>query len=191
MGLATIDLALHEGATVHATASERHHPYLTALGVQCLPIEPAKWLPKLRGRMDVVFDSVCIDDYHSSRLALNSTGTLICNGFSAVYTRGKIPFLNGLVDMRDFKASLVRFHADYLLDNTVFYDRRERFLAKPMEFAQHFRFLCHLHSKGIITPIVSGLTPLKGVPVVQRNIELGDVPYGVCVCMPWDTELDG
>mmetsp|Transcript_14309 Transcript_14309/g.31370 ORF Transcript_14309/g.31370 Transcript_14309/m.31370 type:complete len:628 (+) Transcript_14309:241-2124(+) len=187
MGLATIDLALHENAIVHATASERHHPYLTSLGVRCLPIDPAKWRSKLKGRMDVVFDSVCIDDYASSHMALNSTGTLICTGFSAVYTRGKIPFLNGYLDMRDFRARLVRFHADWVLDNTVFFDRRERYLAAPNEFAQHFRFLCHLHKQGIITPTVSGCTPLKMVPVVQRNIERGDVPYGVCVCMPWDT----
>jgi len=187
MGLATIDLALHENAIVHATASERHHPYLTSLGVRCLPIDPAKWRSKLKGRMDVVFDSVCIDDYASSREALNSRGTLICTGFSAVYTRGKIPFLNGYLDMRDFRARLVRFHADWVLDNTVFFDRREKYLTAPMEFAQHFRFLCHLHKQGIITPTVSGCTPLKMVPVVQRNIERGDVPYGVCVCMPWDT----
>ena len=187
MGLATIDLALHEGATVHATASERHHPYLTALGVRCLPIDPAKWRKKLKGRMDVVFDSVCIDDYTASHEALNSKGTLICTGFSSIYTRGKIPMCNGWVDMRDFHARLVRFRADWLLDHTVFFDRRQRYLAAPNEFAQHFRFLCHLHSKGIITPTVGGLTPLKMVPMVQRNIELGDVPYGVSICTPWDT----
>lgn len=190
VGLATIELALYEGACVHATASERHHPYLAALGVQCHPIEPAKWLPKLRGRMDVVFDSVCIDEYASSHEALNSTGTLVCTGFSAVYTRGKIAALNGWVDMRDFRAFLVRFRADYVLDNVVFYDRKERYLAAPNEFAQHFRFLCHLHGRGIITPVVSGRAPLRMVPSVQRNIELGDVPYGVSVCVPWDAGVD-
>ncbi len=52
-------------------------------------------------------------------------------------------------------------------------------------FKQHFRYLCHLASKGTVTPAMSTSVPLKSVASVQRAIELGDTAYGVCVCKPW------
>ena len=76
-GHATIELALLEGANVYATADERHHAHLARVGARCFPIDPNKWLPTLRGKMDVVLDSVCLDGYESSSLALNSAGTLV------------------------------------------------------------------------------------------------------------------
>jgi len=191
-GLATLELALYEGANVHATSSGRHHEFLRGMGVTPHPIEPEKWLPDLRGKMDVVFDSVCVDDYQSSNAALNSGGTLICTGMSAVYTRGKISVLGGWYDARDLKASACRFRAMHMMENTVFYDKVERYREAPNEFAQQFRFLCHLHAKGIVKPTVSSTAALKMVPCVQRSIEVGDVPYGVSVCTPWATnESDG
>ena len=59
-------------------ADERHHDFLRGLGARCFLIDPDEWLPALRGKMDVVLDSVCLDGYESSRLALNPAGTLVC-----------------------------------------------------------------------------------------------------------------
>lgn len=133
-GLAAIELALLEGAKVYTTADERHHEYLTKLGAKCFPIDPNKWLPTLGGKMDAVLDSVCLDAYESSCLALNSAGTLICTGMSAVYTQGQISAY-GLRDVRDFKASYCRMRAKYMLKNTVYYDRTERYENYPNEYA--------------------------------------------------------
>lgn len=133
-GLATIELALLEGANVFTTADERHHEYLTNMGAKCFPIDPAKWLPTLQGKMDVVLDSVCLDAYESSRLALNPAGTLVCTGMSAVYTQGQIRAF-GMKDVRDWKAMYCKMRMNYVLNNTVHYDRMERYLSAPNEYA--------------------------------------------------------
>jgi NADPH:quinone reductase-like Zn-dependent oxidoreductase len=133
-GLAMIELALLEAANVYTTADERHHEFLTSLGVQCFPIDPKQWLPKLEGKMDVVLDSVCLDMYESSRTALNATGTLVCTGMSAVYTMGHISAF-GLRDVRDFKAGFCKMKAKYFMYNGVYYDKMERFSTATIEFA--------------------------------------------------------
>ena len=229
-GLATIELALLEGACVFTTADERHHDHLTKLGAKCFAIDPAKWLPTLTGKMDVVLDSVCLDGYTSSSLALNSAGILVCTGMSAIYTQGAIPALM-LKDVRDFRAVYFKTRVKFLWDNAVYYDRVERFASAPNEYAvsdslrivglslshrllishpflflsliacsfhirfsfpssqkQHFRYLCHLASKGAITPLVSNRAPLNLVASLQREIELGNTTYGICVCAPWTTK---
>ena len=188
-GLATIELALLEGANVFATADERHHEYLSNLGAKCFPIDPEKWLPTLQGKMDVVLDSVCLDGYESSSLALNPAGTLVCTGMSAVYTQGQIPAF-GMRDVRDFKAMYCRFRAKYVLTNSVYFDRMERYEFAPNEYAQHFRYLCHLASKDTIKPLVSARAPLNLVAAMQKAIEHGDTTYGVCTCAPWATKTE-
>jgi NADPH:quinone reductase-like Zn-dependent oxidoreductase len=212
-GLATIELALLEGACVFTTADERHHDHLTKLGAKCFAIDPAKWLPTLTGKMDVVLDSVCLDGYTSSSLALNSAGILVCTGMSAVYTQGAMPTLI-LKDARDVRAMYFKTRVKFLWDNAVYYDRMERFASAPNEYAvsdslrivnlshrllnirssfpssqkQHFRYLCHLASKGTINPLVSTRAPLNLVASLQREIELGNTTYGICVCAPWTTQ---
>ena len=132
-GLATIELAGLEGANVFTTADERHHEFLTELGAKCFPIDPKKWLPTLKGKMDVVIDSVCLDGFESSALALNDGGILVCTGMSALYTQGNIPAF-GLRDIRDMKAVYVKLRAKYLM-RSVYYDKMERFNSAPNEYA--------------------------------------------------------
>ena len=134
IGLATIELALLEGAKVFATADERHHQHLTKLGVTCFPIDPILWLPTLKGKMDVVLDSVCLDGFQSSSLALNSTGILVCTGMSSVYTQGEAPgFL--MKDMRDITAMYIKTRVKFMWENARYYDRVERYLSAPNEYA--------------------------------------------------------
>ena len=132
-GLATIELAGLEGANVYTTADERHHDYLTELGAKCFPIDPKKWLPTLKGKMDVVIDSVCLDGFESSALALNREGLLVCTGMSALYTQGNIPAF-GLRDIRDMKAFYVKMRAKYVM-NSIYYDKMEKFRTAPNEYA--------------------------------------------------------
>ena len=132
-GLATIELAGLEGANIFATADERHHEYLAGLGAKCFPIDPKKWLPTLKGKMDVVIDSVCLDGFESSALALNDEGLLVCTGMSALYTQGNIPAF-GLRDIRDMKAFYVKLRAKYLM-KSICYDKMERFDNAPNEYA--------------------------------------------------------
>jgi NADPH:quinone reductase-like Zn-dependent oxidoreductase len=213
-GLATIELAGLEGANVFTTADERHHEFLSERGAKCFPIDPKTWLPTLKGKMDVVVDSVCLDGFESSSLALNNEGMLVCTGMSALYTQGNIPAF-GLRDIRDMKAFYVRMRAKYTM-NSIFYDKVEQYNNAPNQYAvssyscrkslclffvsqyptlprtkqQHFRYLCHLASKDTIKPIVSARASLNMVAFMHRAIEHGDTPHGVCVCTPWITRSD-
>lgn len=188
-GLAAIELAMLEGANVFTTADGRHHEYLTSLGARCFPIDPSKWLPTLQGKIDVVLDSVCLDGYDSSSLALNPTGTLVCTGMSAIYTQGQMRSF-GIKDARDYKAMYCKMRARYVIKNSLYYDRTERYGLAQKEYAQHFRYLCHLASKNTITPLVSCRATLNSVASAQKAIELGDAAYGVCLCLPWGTQTD-
>lgn len=132
-GLAMIELAMLEGANVYTTADERHHDFLTQLGAKCFPIDPKKWLPIIQGKMDAVLDSVCLDGYESSSLALNREGTLVCTGMSAVYTQGQISVL-GLGDVRNMKAWYVTMKSRCLM-NSVHYDKVDRYETAPNEYA--------------------------------------------------------
>jgi len=188
-GLATIELLTLEGANIYTTADERHHEFLANFGAKCFPIDPLKWIPQLKGKMDVVLDSVCLDSFYSSLAALNPEGTLICTGLSAVYTQGQIraPIIK---DARDVKAAYVKLKAKFFMNNTIYYDRMVRYNEAPNEYAQHFRYLCHLVGKGTIKPAVAARASLNMVPFLHKAIEHGDTPYGVCVCAPWVTKVE-
>ena len=163
-GLAAIELALLEGAKVFATADERHHQHLTKLGVTCYPINPTEWLPALKGKMDVVLDSVCLDGFKSSSLALNSSGIIVCTGMSFVYTQGEV---SGLLmkDVRDMTAMYIKTKVKFLWGNAKYYDRVERFASAPNEYAVSYSlqnvdlFLihCSFHNTLVFSPLKSNI----------------------------------
>lgn len=189
--LATIDLALLEGANVYATADKRHHDHLMSLGVkQCFPVNPLRWLPQLEGKMDVVLDSVCLDGYESSAKALGPNGKLVCTGMSATFTQGRIEGPLGIGDLRGLTASYQRARVEYRMSNACYYDKVESFREKKAIYAQYFKYLCHIQTKGQFKPAVAARASLTMVSSIQKAIERGDTPYGVCVATPWLTRED-
>jgi len=189
--LATIDLALLEGANVYATADKRHHDHLLSLGVkQCFPVNPLKWLPRLEGKMDVVLDSVCLDGYESSAKALGPRGKLICTGMSATFTQGRIEGPLGIGDLRLLTASYQKARVKYRMHNACYYDKVESFKDQKAIYAQYFKYLCHIQAKGHFKPVVAARASLTMVSSLQKAIERGDTPYGVCVATPWLTRED-
>lgn len=189
--LATIDLALLEGANVYATADKRHHDHLLSLGVkQCFPVNPLKWLPRLEGKMDVVLDSVCLDGYESSGKALGPRGKLICTGMSATFTQGRIEGPLGIGDLRLLTASYQKARVKYRMRNACYYDKVESFKDQKAIYAQYFKYLCHIQAKGHFKPVVAARASLTMVSSLQKAIERGDTPYGVCVATPWLTRED-
>ena len=92
---ALIELARWAGAdNIYTTASEKFHSRLQfGLKAVCLPSDPAKWLPMVQGKMDVVIDSICKDGYVSPRKALNENGKLVCIGLTNIlYSNEKSVF---------------------------------------------------------------------------------------------------
>jgi len=189
--LASIDLALMEGANLYAIADKRHHGYLRSLGVKkCFTMNPQKWLPELEGTMDVVLDSVCLDGYESSAKALGPSGKLICTGMSATFTQGRIEGPFGIGDIRSLKSSYHKARATYMMRNTFYYDKMESFREQKSIWVQYFKYLCHIHTKGLLNPVVAVRVSLTMVSSLQKAIEHGDTPYGVCVATPWRTRED-
>jgi NADPH:quinone reductase-like Zn-dependent oxidoreductase len=189
--LASIDLALMEGANLYAIADECHHDHLLSLGVKkCFPVNPLKWLPELEGTMDVVLDSVCLDGYESSVKALGPRGKLVCTGMSATFTQGRIEGPLGIGDLRFLTASYHKARAKYIMRNTLYYDKMESFKEQKSIYVQHFKYLCHIHTKGQFNPVVAARASLTMVSSLQKAIEHGDTPYGVCVATPWLTRED-
>jgi NADPH:quinone reductase-like Zn-dependent oxidoreductase len=190
--LATIDLCLLEGANVYAIADARHHQHLQSIGVtKCFPVNPKEWIPKLQGKMDVVFDSVCVDGYESSAKALAPGGKLVCSGMSATFTQGPI---NGLLFGYDFRLltalyqkAIVKYN---IMRNAFYYDKVESFRDRKAVYDQHFRYLCHVSLRGELKPVVAARASLSMVGSLQQAIERGTAPYGVCVATPWLTRED-
>ena len=189
--LATIDLAILEGANVYATADKRHHDHLLSLGVkQCFSVNPLKWLPHLEGKMDVVLDSVCLDGYESSAKALGPNGKLVCTGMSATFTQGRIDGPYGIGDMRSLTASYQKARVKYRIHNAYYYDKVESFRDKKGIYTQYFKYLCHIQMNGLFQPTIAARASLSMVSSLQKAIERGETPYGVCVATPWLTRED-
>jgi NADPH:quinone reductase-like Zn-dependent oxidoreductase len=140
VGQAAIQLARTEGANVCVTTTDsRQEAYMETLGVKCLPFSPNKWLPKIKGTMDIVIDNTCFDSYDSSWKALNKGGILICTGMTSLYSltdygMGNECGCGAFGDMRDLEAKWARMKAKYMMSQTKFYDLWEQFEREPKIF---------------------------------------------------------
>jgi NADPH:quinone reductase-like Zn-dependent oxidoreductase len=130
VGQALVQLCLRANAgEVYATAPEFRHRYVkSVLGVNPLPLDPNDWLPIIKGKMDIVFDATCQDDFSSSYSALQRNGTLICLGMSALLSRETPGFFGAPIS-----AYWARLKGN-LLPNTKFYDLWESFTANKSAF---------------------------------------------------------
>lgn len=131
VGQALVQLCLRANAgEIYAIAPQFRHRYVKGvLGVNPLPPDPKDWLPVIKGRMDIVFDGTCQDDFSSSYSALRSSGTLVCLGMSALLSR-ESPGLFGA----PVSAYWARLKGNYLLPNTKFYDMWDSFASEKNAF---------------------------------------------------------
>ena len=189
---ALAQVALLEEANVYASADESHHAFLRAKGVKCLPIDPSTWLCNLYGKMDVVVDSVCLDGrYTSSMMALKETGTLVCSGMSAPYTKQALEKGSWKAALRDKYAGAVKFATQHFSSRAVWLDTIENQQDRVIEYNRHFQYLCLQSMAGAIKPVVATRGSLKKVAATQRLIEGGKCKFGVNICTPWSSKHDG
>ena len=140
VGQAAIQLSKHEGANVYVTITDsQQEKYVESLGVKCLPFSPSKWLPKVKGMMDIVMDNTCFDSYESSWKALNKRGVLVCTGMSSLYNLRDYSLGNecgcGVFgDTRDIEAKWMKMKAKYVMSQTKFYDLYEQLEKDPKIF---------------------------------------------------------
>ena len=176
VGQAMVELALREGANVFATADKSHRDYLEKMGATWFPNNPKKFY-KLRKRMDVVVDTLCMDGYNSSYQALNGQGKLVCTSNPPIRKRGFI--------FQRISRAWTEFNARYVWPDVAFYDVNEAFQDDPRMFEHEFRYLlCKLRNKEI-NPKISGKVALNQVPKAQKLLEK-DLPNGTIIVLPWE-----
>lgn len=85
VGQALVQMCNKARAEVFATCPEKRHAYMmNTLGARPLPENVKDWLPKVQGKMDVVFDGLCEDGLDAACRALAPKGELVCFGHAAM-----------------------------------------------------------------------------------------------------------
>lgn len=174
---AMIQLSLLAGAsTVYATADQRHWDHLRSVGAMPLDSDPDRWLPKVRGEMDLVVDAYCFDSYDSSRAALNSSGILVCVGMKSI-TEHEQDWLTPV------EIALTKTKMN-LMSQTKTYELFEHWEYQFDLCKRDLAYLFQLLLFGIIKPNIVERIRLSEVPRAQEKIETYKVP-GLIVCEPW------
>lgn len=192
VGQAVVALAKLEGANVYVTTTEsRQDEYMKSLGVKCLPLAPSKWLHKLRGKMDIVIDNTCSDNYESSWKALAPNGALVCTGMTSLYSFKD--YASGAADggcgcdafgdIRDYQAKWAAIKAKYMMSQTTFHDLWDSFHKDPKKYQQELKYLCFLVESGTLKPKIAERVSIEEVPDAQRYLETGKA-NGTIVCLP-------
>jgi len=179
IGQAIIELGFRAGVgKIFVTAEESFHGTLHEQGVCPLPLDAAKWLPLVKGKMDVVIDGICQDGYASPRAALNRTGHLIIIGMTLVMGSSERGWFGTPLD-----ASVQAF-ATKFMTRTTSYDPYQWSQNYPMEWKHDLDYLMQLLERGKISPTVTKRISLDGVAQAQKEIEAGKF-NGLYVCKPW------
>jgi NADPH:quinone reductase-like Zn-dependent oxidoreductase len=175
VGLAMVEMATRGGAIVYATSERCYRRNVTQLGATWLPNDPRAF-SKLRGKMDVVIDTLCLDGYKSSHEALSLHGKLICTSNPPKHDDGSI--------FERMDRSWSKLCANCIWSNVRFYDVHKSFQDDRQMFEQDFRdLLCKLRN-GNIRPKIAGQICLNQVPESQRLMEKG-LPNGTVIVLPW------
>jgi len=178
VGLALIALCRLAGAIPYATASERHHDALRALGAVPLPREG--WLPRVEGQMDIVVDGVCADGYRSSYAAVARGGILVPIGFSAPVSRGDGALAVGWTFLRG--AVLLNLWPDG--KRSRFYGITQLRAKQPGWFREDLAELFSLLEREAIRPAVAERLRLDDVARAHARLERGGLS-GKLILEPW------
>ena len=182
VGEALIELALHDGANVFAASDVKYESHLRSLGVTWYPISNREeWVPALEGKMDVVIDTKCIEDYESSYRALSPSGILVCTTNTYIGTTHGSEYIRKALELRSWWISMT---AKYVSNRVVFYDLFESYEEDPKLFKHELHYLIHLLESGVIKPKVSGRVSLNCVAHTMKLVENGSA-IGAVICLPW------
>jgi len=173
-GQACIQLAIAAGADeIYATGkSDQSQITIESLGAEALGRNPSEWLPTVKGRMDIVIDSVCSDHYRSSHRALNKRGKLVCVGTTSALS-GKS--LSAKFDIQK---------ATKLMSQTTVFDIFSYFESRRDIYKKDILRLFHLCRNHEISPRVAYCIPLNEVANAHDDIEAGGID-GSIVCLPF------
>ena len=85
VGQALVQMLNKARAQIYATCPKRRHGYMmNVLGAMPLSENISEWLPRVKGKMDVVFDGRCEDGLSAACTALTPKGKVVCFGYGAM-----------------------------------------------------------------------------------------------------------
>jgi len=180
VGRAIIELAMRAGASkIFATADRQYHSMLNQMGVCPLSLDSEKWLPLVRGKMDIVIDGICQDGYSSPKEALHPRGHLIVIGMTMLMNDATMGMCGTPFDL-----AYQRFSANWLMSRTTQYCPYESSQLRPAEWKHDLGYLFALLERGKIKPVVAKRISLDLVPETHQAMEDGLID-GMVVCKPW------
>jgi NADPH:quinone reductase-like Zn-dependent oxidoreductase len=182
IGQAIIQMAHRARASlIFATAPLGCHKYVKKnLKSTPIPMESEEWLPLIRGKMDVVFDSACADGtYDTSRAALSDRGTLVCVGLYGYLERQQRGMFGA-----PLSAHWARIKSEHFMSNTVVSNLWKSFKHDPEKYKKDLLFLFELLKRNEIKPTIAKRVALCQVGNAQTYLEKGK-NLGSIVCMPW------
>lgn len=130
-GQATIQLARRARAgKIFTTAKSKHHSVLRNKNVEPLDLDPEKWLPHLKGSMDIVIDGFGADEFESSSKALkaDSNAYLVCVGIDCSIQEN--PGFFGFSTAAAWNVMKVK----YFMGQTFWYNAFNSFKANPEKY---------------------------------------------------------
>mmetsp|Transcript_27 Transcript_27/g.56 ORF Transcript_27/g.56 Transcript_27/m.56 type:complete len:455 (+) Transcript_27:182-1546(+) len=182
IGQAIIHMAHRARASlIFATAPLGCHSYVKkTLKATPIPLESEEWLPLIRGKIDVVFDSACSDGtYNTSRAVLSDRGTLVCVGLYGYLETQRMGFFGA-----PLSAHWAKVKSEHFMSNTLSYDIWKSFQKDPEKYKKDLLFLFELLKRNEIKPNIAKRVALCQVGNAQTYLEKGK-NLGSIVCMPW------
>jgi len=190
IGLAVVQLATLQGATIYASAKEEYHDLLRDMGATPIGPNQDAWVPIVQGQIDIFI-------YNS----LYSTGGQLLP-YSALSSLGKFIFLGRLDDLIVESVSVInesssidnqsKKQQQQLLPKNVFcYDIFEKAKESPDLFVRDFNLLLYLLKDGTIKPNINRKINLNDIINAHKDYE-NELVCGSIVCLPWkDFEKKG
>jgi NADPH:quinone reductase-like Zn-dependent oxidoreductase len=177
VGQAVIRLARWAGAEVYVTANRAHVPLLSKLSsVTILDSAPSKWLPKVKGKLDVVVDFEFPRHLDAVYEAVGPEGRLVCVSHKrqSVETSG---WMEGLEDI--YESCRLTF-----INRASLYNFEENFENVP-DLARHdLKFLMKLLTTRQIRPQIDRYIHFKDVASIRADVTENRPLNGAIVCEP-------
>jgi NADPH:quinone reductase-like Zn-dependent oxidoreductase len=177
VGQAVIRLARWAGADVFATAQRAHVPLLSKLSsVKILDGTPSKWLPRVKGKIDVVVDFEFPRHLQALNEAVGPGGRLVCVSRKS-HSAEKSGWIEGLEDIyENYRLTWIN-HASL-------YNFEENFENVPELARRDLKFLMKLLTTRQIRPQIDRYIHFKDVANIREDLTENRPLNGAIVCEP-------
>ena len=145
--------------------------------------DPDEWGPAVRGKLDIVIDSVCSNWNETITAALNGEGKLVCIGELAKLGSEH----DAILCTAPMACVKERGRTTENSNKIFFYDLFSEFSETPSFYEKDLKRLFRMLKDGAIKPVVAKRISLQEVADAHVMIERGGM-NGTIVCLPFGFE---